>query len=59
MDKLLNSTQVAEIIGVGRETILDYVAAGRLLGSKIGKRYRFLPEDVAAFVRDNRQVRGK
>lgn len=55
MQKLLSSREVSDLIGVTQETVQDYVNTGRLIGSKIGQRFKFRPEDVEDFVRANRK----
>ena len=43
--------EVAEILKVSRQTIYNYLKAGRLKATKIGKEYRVTKEDLEEFIR--------
>lgn len=43
---VLSTTQVARLIGVHRDTILDWCDGGKLPASKPGTRWRIAAEDV-------------
>jgi len=45
MSNLLSTQDVADLLGVDRKTVLRYLQAGKLRGSRIGKEYR-IPEDA-------------
>ena len=42
--------QVADIMGLTRQTIYNYVTAGKLKARKIGKEYRVKEEDLKEFI---------
>ena len=42
--------EVAEILKVSRQTIYNYLKAGRLRATKFGKEYRVTREDLEQFV---------
>lgn len=43
--------EVAKILKVSRQTIYNYLKAGRLKATKIGKEYRVTKEDLEEFIR--------
>jgi excisionase family DNA binding protein len=59
MNALLTSSATAELLGVTRSTVVDYATQGKLIGSQLGGRWRFRPEDVEQFIRDLRSGKGK
>jgi len=50
MDKLLDTSGVAEILGVSTRTVKRLVAARKLPHVRIGRMVRFLPADVFRWV---------
>lgn len=51
MPEYLSTSEVADILGVGVDTIHRYVRDGQLAAFKLpGGRLRFLPEDVTALL---------
>ncbi len=50
-NKLLSTAQVAEILGVTRETVADYAYRGVIQAARIARRWRFEQADVDAFIR--------
>jgi excisionase family DNA binding protein len=52
--KLYDTTQTAEILGIGRRGVQEKVASRELACIKIGRSIRFSAEDIAAFVERNR-----
>lgn len=46
----MNMTEVCQYLGIVRQTVSRYVANGRLKAYKVGKTYRFQPEDLRAFL---------
>ena len=57
MDRLLNTKQVARILGVRKlETVYGYIASGQLKAHKLGgnskskRHWRIKPKDLEAFV---------
>ena len=49
--KLLSTAQVAEILGVTRETVADYAYNGVIPAARIARRWRFESDDVQNFIR--------
>lgn len=43
--------EVADILKVSRQTIYNYLKAGRLRATKFGKEYRVTKEDLEEFIR--------
>ena len=52
--RLLDTDEAAAVLGIGRRTIQERVAARELACVKIGKAIRFHPDDIAAFIERNR-----
>jgi len=54
-EPLLTSSQVAELVGVSRHTIANWVRAGKLVPTltTMGGQYRFRWSDVERQLRDN------
>jgi hypothetical protein len=48
--RLLDSIDVAAVLGFTSETVCRYARDGMLCGEKIGGRWRFGPEDVQLFL---------
>ena len=55
MDQLLTLPEVAQALKVSQKTVRRMVAARRIPCVKIGRSVRFLPSDVAAWVRGRRE----
>jgi len=50
-DEVLTTTEAVKYLKTSRQTIINLVKAGRLKGSKIGRNYRFLKEDLDKLIR--------
>lgn len=48
--KLYNTTEVAELLGVTKETARKYISDGRIKAKKIGTRYYVSEEKLKAFL---------
>jgi excisionase family DNA binding protein len=48
--------EVAAYLGIGRTSVYRLVAAGELRAVRVGKRRRFRPEDIDAFLERNREA---
>lgn len=55
MQKLLSTSDVAEVLSISVDTIRDYIREGRLSASYIGRRWKVREEDLHQFLRDNRR----
>lgn len=53
-DRLLDTTETARFLGMGKRTVQELVADRKLAFVKIGRSIRFAPADLAAFVEANR-----
>lgn len=53
--KLLDTTETAAVIGIGRRTLQEKVAAREISVIRIGRAIRFSADDIAAFIEKNRQ----
>lgn len=51
MERLLSTQEVADRLAVDKKTVLRYVHAGKLSGSRIGRDYRIPEGEVAALLR--------
>ncbi len=54
MEKLLNVNQLAEILGLKKITIYEWVSDKRIPFVKLGKRILFCPRDIEEFIKANR-----
>ena len=52
MPNLLSTSDVAEVLGVDRKTVLRYLASGKLAGHKIGRDYRISEDVLQKFLQD-------
>ncbi len=50
MEKLLTVEQVASLLQVHWQTILNYIKAGKLRAVKLGRGYRIDPADLKRFI---------
>ncbi len=57
MDKLLNVNQLADILGLKKITIYEWVRSNKIPFVKLGKRVLFQPSDVEEFIKTNRVER--
>jgi excisionase family DNA binding protein len=51
---LLDTSEAAKVLGMGKRTIQELVAARKIAFVKIGRSVRFDPADLRAFVEANR-----
>ena len=49
-DKYYSTDEVAEVLGLSRRTVYNYIKAGQLQGVKIGKSWRFPEKELKRFV---------
>lgn len=54
MEKLLNVNQLADILGIKRITIYEWVHDKKIPFIKLGKRVLFHPQDVEEFIMANK-----
>jgi excisionase family DNA binding protein len=57
MEKLLNVNQLADILGLKKITIYEWVRSNKIPFVKLGKRVLFQPSDVEEFIKKNRVER--
>ncbi len=55
MEKLLNVNQLADILGLKKITIYEWVHCNKIPFVKLGKRVLFQPSDVEGFIKMNRK----
>jgi len=53
--KLLSTAQVAELLGITRETVADYAFNNVIPAARIARRWRFEQDDVDAFIRRSQE----
>jgi excisionase family DNA binding protein len=58
-EKLLTSTDVAGVLCVTRDTVLNYIDAGTLPAAKIGRKWKVREADLDQFIRNHRFSRSK
>lgn len=58
MEKLLSVNQLADILGLRKITIYEWVRNNKIPFIKLGKRVLFYPNDIEEFIKTNR-VEGK
>lgn len=51
-DILLNTSDVAKILGVCDQSVRNYIKAGELKARKIGKSYKVLETEVIQFINE-------
>ena len=51
--KIYTLKQVADLLQVSRQTIYNYIKAGKLQATATGKEYRVTNEQLEAFIQDN------
>ena len=55
MEKLLSVNQLADILGLKKITIYEWVRINKIPFIKLGKRVLFQPSDVEEFIKTNRK----
>ena len=58
MQQYLTPADVATMLQVSLETVLRWARSGELAGAKLGKLWRFRPDDVNAFVQRRQPAQG-
>jgi excisionase family DNA binding protein len=56
-EQLMDSRAVAALLGMGEKWVRQQAERGELAGVRLGRNWRFLPADVAAFVEARRTGR--
>lgn len=54
--KIYDLNEIAEILGVTKRTVYNYIKAKKLPASKIGKEWRVTPEQLQKFLDDNSNI---
>jgi len=49
-DPLLETSEVARILSVSAPTVIEYSRTGQLKATFFGRRWRYRPDDVQAFI---------
>jgi len=57
MEKLLSVNQLADILGLKKITIYEWVRSNRIPFVKLGKRVLFQPSDIADYIKSKRVER--
>ncbi len=55
-DPLLRFNEVCALLVVSRKTLYEIIAAGELTPIRVGRRQRFAPTDVHAYLERNREA---
>lgn len=53
MDDLLSTQVVADLLGVTRQTIINYIQENRLAAQRLGKAYKISEQEFMQFVKDS------
>ncbi|MEM4412971.1 MAG: helix-turn-helix domain-containing protein [Candidatus Caldarchaeum sp.] len=51
--RLLSTQEIAEVLGMGRVTVVGMIRRGELKAVKVGKRYRVFVHELEEFLRRN------
>jgi excisionase family DNA binding protein len=54
-DRLLRAIDVAELLGISANTVLDWAASGKLASFKLGKAVRFRQSEILAWIEEQRR----
>ena len=55
-EKLYSVEEAAGALGISPLTLGDWLRAGKIIGTKVGKKWRITESDLQAFIDKNRQV---
>jgi len=55
-EKLYSVEEAAELLGISPLTLGNWLRAGKITGTKIGRKWRITDSDLQAFIEKNRQV---
>lgn len=55
-EKLYSVEEAAELLGISPLTLANWLRAGKITGTKIGRKWRITDSDLQAFIEKNRQV---
>jgi len=55
-EKLYTQEEAAEALGISPLTLGNWLRAGKIIGTKVGKKWRITENDLQAFIDKNRQV---
>jgi len=52
-NEFLTVEQVAELLKIHWQTVLNYIKSGKLMALKLGKGYRITRENLEKFIKEN------
>ena len=55
-EKLYTVEEAAEALGISPLTLGNWLRAGKITGTKIGRKWRITESDLQSFIEQNRQV---
>lgn len=55
MDKFYTVKEIAELLQVKETTVQRHLAAGKMIGFKIGKDWRVKQEDLHRYIEENKK----
>ena len=55
-EKLYSVEEAAEALGISPLTLGDWLRAGKIIGTKIGRKWRITESDLQAFIDKNRRA---
>lgn len=56
LEPLLDVREVARILGISRDGVYKLIGEGELRPARVGERWRFLPDDVRAYLDRHREA---
>ena len=56
VEKLHSVEEAAEVLGISPVTLGDWLRAGKIIGTKIGRQWRITESDLQSFIEDSRQI---
>ena len=55
LEALLDVDGVADLLGISRRKVQQLAATGALIHVRVGRLYRFAPDDVRTYIQTNRR----
>lgn len=56
VEKLYSVEEAAGVLDISPVTLGDWLRAGKIIGTKIGRQWRITESDLRSFIEDSRQI---